>query len=187
MIAAADDPNIKAVVLVMPLLSGRADAANFVSGSLRTAWEERKARCLESNASPKQYIQVWDQSQEQAGGNRNSTLIHGTVPYDLLMGAKKLSDAAGTPWQNKLSLQSLYSISRCEPQDYIPRISPRPLLHIAANEDPLSGPPEAHEKAFATAGEPKEFVLLENHHIANYFENFENNVQAQLKFLKIWL
>lgn len=187
MIAAGDDPNIKAVILVMPLLSGKGDAANFPEGSLEEAWAERKERCLSSNSRLLRYVQVWDNDEAEAAGDRGSTMIHGDVPYKFRAGAKELSEAAGTPWQNRLSLRSLYYISCCEPKDYIHRISPRPLLHLAAAVDPLAGPPEEHKKAFAAAGEPKEFVLLENHHIANYFEGFEDNVAAQIKFLGRYL
>ena len=184
MIAAGDDPNIKAVILVMPLLSGKDDAANFPEGSLESAWVERRERCLSSTPSPLKYIQVWDNDETEAAGHRGPILIHGDVPYKFRAGADKLSDAAGTARQNRLSLRSLYYISCCEPKDYIHRISPRPLLHLAATVDPLAGPPEEHKKAFARAGEPKEFVLLEDNHIANYFEGFEETVAPQIKFLE---
>ena len=184
MIAAGDDPNIKVVVLVMPLLSGRADAANFIPGSLADAWAERKETCLGPSDKPRKYIQVWDNNKAEAEGQRGSTLLHGSIPYAFIEGGKKLSDAAGTPWQNRLSTQSLYYISRCEPEDFLSKISPKPLLHLAASEDPLSGPPELQKQAFENAGEPKEFVLLQNNHIANYFEGFESNVGAQISFLK---
>ena len=184
MIAAGDDPNIKAVILVMPLLSGAADAAKFVVGSLDKAWEERKAVCLRKSTLATQYVQPWDESENEAAADRGSVLLHGPAAYGFSAGARKLSDAAGTPWQNELSLSSLYYISRCEPKDHIHKISPKPLLHLAAIEDPLSGPPEDQREVFEKAGVPKKFVLLENNHIANYFEGFERNVEAQIAFLK---
>ena len=185
MIAAGDDPNVKAVIIVMPFLSGKADAANFVPEALADAWAERKQTCLASTTPSKRYIQVWNNGQDEAKGDRGST--HGTVPYNFVTGAKMLSDAACTPWQNRLSLQSLYNILRCEPKDHLRKISPKPLLHLAALEDPLSGPPEEHKEAFAAAGEPKQFVLLEHNHIANYFEGFESKIEAQIDFLKRYL
>lgn len=187
MIAAGDDPNVKAVILVMPFTSGKADAMNFVPGSLAMAWEARKEKCLSTSKRDDAFIQPWDESEEEANGDRNSILLHGPVPYEFRTGAKELSDEAGTPWQNRLSLRSLYYISRSEPRDHIHKISPKPLLHLAAVEDVLSGPPEAQKEVFARAGEPKEFVLLEHHHIANYFEGFEANIGAQLKFLEKYL
>ena len=187
MIAAGDDPNIKVVILVMPFMSGKADAMNFVPESLEMAWEARKEKCLSTSKQENEYIQPWDESEEEADGDRNSVLLHGPIPFEFRTGAKKLSDEAGTPWQNKLSLQSLYYISRTEPKDHIQKIGPKPLLHLAAVEDVLSGPPEAQREVFARAGEPKEFVILQHHHIANYFKGFEANIGAQLRFLDKYL
>jgi hypothetical protein len=67
-------------------------------------------------------------------------------------------------------------------------MSPRPLLYLAATPDVLTGPIEGHRKVFEKAGELKEFMTLDNHHIANYFgDSFEENVTAQIRFLKRYL
>jgi hypothetical protein len=82
-------------------------------------------------------------------------------------------------------LQSFYHISNVEPSQYVHKISPRALLYLAAVEDALTGPLEHHKKVFEKAGQPKEFVVLRNHHISNYFgESFEENVGLQIDFLK---
>jgi len=85
-------------------------------------------------------------------------------------------------------LQSFYHISKVEPRDHIYKISPRPLLYLAAAVDAISGPIEKQESVFERAGEPKEWVRLEDEHIANYFRvSFEKNVKVQLEFLEKWL
>jgi uncharacterized protein len=183
--SAGDDPHIRAVIAVMPWLSGKADAASFPEGLLNEAWKEHEA-ITRGAANGQKYVKVWDDSEEEAAGeDLGETLIHGGQAFDFLQGAKKLSDAAGTPWQNRLTLHSLYAISRAEPQDHVHKISPKPFLHLAAPVDPLSGPIERQWAAFAKAGQPKEFVELPDHHIANYFgENFEVNVHVQIDFLR---
>lgn len=86
---------------------------------------------------------------------------------------------------NELSLQSFYHISEIDPGNSIERIAPLALLYLAATEDPVTGPIEEHKKVFQRAGEPKEFVTLNDVHIANYFgKSFEANVAAQIDFLK---
>lgn len=185
---AANDPRLSAVLLVMPFTSGKADAAAFPSKTLERAWEERaavaKAR-TDCSTSVIQYEDLWNKSFEEAEGNGPQPFLAGPVPYKFITEARTRSDKAGTPSQNKISLQSFYHISNIEPGDYITEISPRPLLYLAAEVDPLTGPIENHKKIFARAGEPKEFTTLYPDHIATYFgQPFEASVARQIEFLK---
>ncbi|KAL6892008.1 Alpha/Beta hydrolase protein [Trichoderma evansii] len=187
MISAGNDDYVKAVILVMPLTSGARDAAGFPPELIKRSVEERLERTQNPNLG-ETYVQVWDNSLEQASGDRGQVILHSPPAYEFISGGVKRSDAAGTPWENKIALRSLYDIGRVEPQDYIRRISPRPLLYLAAVEDVLTGPLEAHKKVFDQAGEPKRFVTLNNHHVANYFgSSFEKNITAQLQFLEGYL
>jgi fermentation-respiration switch protein FrsA (DUF1100 family) len=184
MIAAGDDPNIKAVVLIMPFVSGSWDAQNFPAELTEKLWEERKEASAAGRAWKPTYVKVWDESLEEAQGPRNDILLHSPAAFEFYAGAKQRSDAAGTPWENRLRLDSLYRIAKVEPRDHIHKIAPRPLLYIAATTDPLSGPYEAQMATFERAGEPKTFVTLEDDHISNYFRNFEANITAQIEFLQ---
>jgi uncharacterized protein len=185
MIAAGDDPHVKAVVLVMPFTSGALDAANYPPGVLRRVWEDRESRIAQRRTEDI-YVQVWDNSAEEAKGDRNQVLLHGDVAYQFINGAEKRSTAAKTPWENKMTLQSFYHIAKVEPQDHIYKISPRPLLYLAATVDAISGPIENQKKVFERAAEPKQFVTLNDHHVANYFgESFNFNINAQIEFLKV--
>ena len=187
MIAGGDDPNVKVVILVMPFFSGAQDTSQFPKGALDRAWQERRERARKgAKGSSTELIQVWDESAEQAEGPRGDILLHGTVPYEFSTGAKKLSDAAGTPWDNRLKLESLYRITKTEPRDHIKKIAPRPLLYLAASEDPLSGPFEASKKVYESAvGDKKTFYRLEGEHIRHYFEEtFERCTDLQIEWLK---
>lgn len=184
MIAAGDDPYIKTVILVMPFFSGALDAQNFPAGTMDRVRAEREKLISDPHVEP-QYVQVWDNSAKEAEGERGQILLHGEVPWGFAHGARQLSDAAKTPWENKLALQSLYDISKIEPQDYIHKISPRPMLYLAATIDPISGPLELQKAAFDKANEPKEFVQLDSDHLANYKPPvFDVNVKAQIDFLR---
>jgi predicted acyl esterase len=182
-IAAGDNPYIKTAILVMPFFSGAFDSTNWPAGIMDRVHTEREHLNKTPDATL-EYLQVWDNSEEEAAGERGNILIHGQVPWEFAHGARQLSDKAGTPWENQLSLQSLYYIAKVEPQDHIHKISPRPMLYLAATVDPISGPLELEKAAFDRAKEPKQFVQLQSHHLANYKSpEFDVNVQVQIEFL----
>jgi alpha-beta hydrolase superfamily lysophospholipase len=186
---AGNDPRLSAVVLVMPFTSGAADAAAFPSGTLDKAWKDRAANATSWTEKERPlstaYVQLWNSSLAAAEGNSQQPFLAGPVPYNFITEARKRSSKVGTPSENLISLQSFYHISNVEPRDYITKISPRPLLYLAAEVDPLTGPIENHKHIFEKAGEPKEFVTLYPNHIATYFgEAFEASVAKQIDFLK---
>jgi hypothetical protein len=185
MISAGDNPFIKAVILVMPFFSGAFDESNYPPGLMDDIRAERKKLCSDPSAQPS-YVPIWDNSEEEAAKEeRGKVVLHGLRPYKFISEAKELSDAAGTPWENRISLQSLYDIVKVEPQDHVYKIAPRALLYLAAAKDEISGPIESHRAVFERAREPKQFVELQDHHIENYeAELFKTNLAAQVEFLK---
>jgi fermentation-respiration switch protein FrsA (DUF1100 family) len=184
MIAAGADPFIKAAILVMPFTSGAQDAVNYPPGRLDWVRADREANHAERGTQTT-FVPVWNDSVEQASGDRDQTVLHGSSTFEFISGAKDRPDTVGTPWENKMSLQSFHHIAKIEPRDRIYKIAPRPLLYLAAMTDVISGPYQVQQEVFARAGEPKEFVTLHDHHVANYFvDNFEKNVSAQIEFLK---
>jgi hypothetical protein len=69
MIAAGDDPYVKAVVLMMPFFLGSLDAANYPDGMEERIRAERK-RLVSDLAVKSEYIQVWDNSAAEAASER---------------------------------------------------------------------------------------------------------------------
>jgi hypothetical protein len=69
-------------------------------------------------------------------------------------------------WRNEITLRSLERLLEYCPLRWIDRISPTPLLLIAAEHDFI--PIEITREAFARAGEPKELVVLPAGHFAPY-------------------
>lgn len=185
MISASNDPNIKAVILVMPFFSGKFDENNYPEGMMERVWAERRQLTANLSAKP-EYVQVWDNSESEAAlSDRGQILLLAPTAYKFIKDAKALSDAAGTPWENKMSLQSFYAISKVEPQDHIRKIKCA-LLYLAAKEDEISGPIELERATFDKArAEQKHFGELEGLHIANYKGRpFDINVKAQIDFLQ---
>jgi len=185
MMAAGDDPRVKVAVLHMPFVSGALDASNFPPGMLDRAWRDREAVVANPNRETA-YVTLWPDSLENARGEKGErTFLTGEDAWNFISGGLKRSGPAGTPWENRITLQSFYHIARVEPRDFIGRIAPRPLLYLAAEVDLISGPLKLHEEVFAKAGANAEFKVLRPHHLATYFgEPFEENVAVQLEFLE---
>ena len=185
MIASGDDPRVKAVVCNMPFTSGALDAAAFPAGILERAWRDREA--VVGSASPAvAYVKPWPLSLANANGDEGErTFLTSEQAWTFFTGSKARSDAAGTPWENNLTLQSFFFIARSEPKDFIGRIAPRHFLYLAAEQDPLTGPLEMHRKLFERAGANAEFAVLKPDHLATYFgDAFEASVAVQIGFLK---
>ncbi|CZR69144.1 uncharacterized protein PAC_19044 [Phialocephala subalpina] len=174
---AGNDPRLSAVILVMPFTSGARDAESYPADK---AWKDRANTAAARIAGQEltiEYVTLWADSKESALGKGPQKFLTGIDAYNFITSARERSNAVGTQSANKLTLQSFYHIANIEPVDYIHKIALRALLYLAASTDAISDPLWIHEKAFALVGEPKEFVVLRSHHLANYFgEYFEENV-----------
>ncbi|KAJ9609342.1 hypothetical protein H2200_005669 [Cladophialophora chaetospira] len=193
-IATADDPRIKAAIFHMPFTYGRLDAKSMPTGYLEEACRERETHATTANHK-RSYIPVWDDTVEQArsseGKDRNGRIpwLHGEGLYGFITGGVDRSRKAGTPWENSLTLQSLYHISRVEPEDWIAKIEePRSFLYIAAATDVLTGELSNHKRVFERSKNPNaRFVQTGESHADNYFGNWESCVQEQVQYLKEFL
>lgn len=201
MIAFADDPRIKTAVFNMPFTSGRLDAASFPLGSLDEALQDRQNHVLLPNHS-RTYIPVWDDTPTQAAASGTAARfppdagdkqgrtpwLHGECMQSFISGGIARSTAAGTPWENKLTLQSLYHIARVEPEDWMAKLAPqqhkRPFLYLAAKTDALTGPAKNHKRVFERAAGPGNFIITGKDHVENYFDNWTESMKIQVEFLR---
>jgi uncharacterized protein len=185
MIAAGDDPRVKAVVLNMPAIAGSFDAAGFAPGLMERAWSAREAAA--QNAHPgSTYLKCWPDSRPNAlGEDGEPSVLGGEAAYEFISGALVRSSAAKTPWENKLSLQSIYHLAAAEPRAHYHKIAPRHVLYMAAEVDPLTAPLHEHRDVFDSGDKHNaQFAIVEPDHLATYFgEPFEASVAVQLKFL----
>ena len=83
----------------------------YPKGSIERAWAERKRRFISKDVV-KEAKYIWDESAEEAEGPRNDILLHGLVPFRFITGARDLCSAVGTPWENRLIVESLYRMSK---------------------------------------------------------------------------
>jgi dienelactone hydrolase len=75
-------------------------------------------------------------------------------------------------WRNEVTLRTVEMLGEYEPRDYVPRISPTPLLMVIAADDHLAVADEAFA-AYNCALEPKRIVVLEGGHFDAYVKDFE--------------
>jgi fermentation-respiration switch protein FrsA (DUF1100 family) len=74
-------------------------------------------------------------------------------------------------WGEEITLRSVEMAREYEPAVYISRVSPTPLLVIAATDDNLTGTDltlEAYERAL----QPKQLLLISGGHFVPYVEEF---------------
>lgn len=137
-------------------------------------------------------------------GNTVATGSHSLVPTfpssveELASGASHavLKDAGALPFNEEMrrrglelsgtcTVQSLMNTVLHEPQAYIHRISPTPMLMIVADND-VTTLTHLQLGAFEKALQPKTLEILKGvGHFGPYFgEVFEQNIGAQIRFLK---
>jgi fermentation-respiration switch protein FrsA (DUF1100 family) len=75
-------------------------------------------------------------------------------------------------WRNEVTLRTVEMLGEYEPRDYVPRISPTPLLMLIAAGDHLAVADEAFA-AYNCALEPKRILVLKGGHFDAYVEDFE--------------
>src|SRR5262245_20887664 len=166
MIAAASEPRVKAIILNMPFQSGAYDAKGFPAGLLENVWQDREKQTRSGDPKPT-YVKLWPDSLANARGEEGErAFLTGEVVWNFISGGVKRSQAAGTPWENKFTLQSFYHLARVEPRLYLPFIAPEKLLYIAAEQDPVTGTLETHRANLATVRPGAEFAVVKPDHLA---------------------
>ena len=76
-------------------------------------------------------------------------------------------------WQTGLDLDDL------RPLDDVGAISPRPILILAGGQDPITGP-DAGQRYYAAAGEPKELWFESDLGHLNFLETYPNEYERRV-------
>jgi uncharacterized protein len=180
MMAAADhNPRIKAAVFQRPIYSGAIGAENFPLQALAQLWPDRESRIADASPEPT-YIKAWPESLENAQGHGDPAVVAGVDAYHLVTGALPSSEAAGTPWENKVTLRSLHYLIRTEAQDYLPRVT-IPALYVLAEDDPFGTPLAWQREAFSRMAANGELLVTPSSE-RTMFEQFGDETDAVIKF-----
>jgi hypothetical protein len=87
-----------------------------------------------------------------------------------------------TTWRNEVTLRSVEMFTEYEPGDYLPRITPTPLMMVVAAQDHLTVA-DISTAAFSRAHEPKELLVLPIGHFDAYVgDAFRESSAAQRDF-----
>ena len=87
------------------------------------------------------------------------------------------SKSRAPAWKNEITLRSVEMVRAYEPGNYIPQISPTPLLMIVALEDHVAFADEALA-AYERALEPKKLVMLKGGHFDAYGKHLRTAAEA---------
>ena len=158
------DSRVKGLLVILPFFSGRLDFKAWPNGHAERLWRERVETASKKGGWKEPiYVPIFPESVDAAKANPKGTVIGRPQAVAFHEGSKSLSDAAATPWDNKITLQSLYHQRRWEPTAFLPQLTV-PLLYITARYDEFT-PHEEHMAAYEKAGGPKELVTFDSQNL----------------------
>jgi len=165
LVVGAIDRRVKAVCSQVPLASGSANLGELVRADLRAGFRamfdaDRAARF--AGEAPGMVPVVAEDPMAPAALPTADSWAWFTET-----GAKRAPS-----WRNEVTLRTVEMLGEYEPQSYIARISPTPLLMLVAREDHLT-PAHLALKAYDQALEPKQLVILPGGHFDAYVDGFE--------------
>ena len=80
------------------------------------------------------------------------------MAYNLITGGVAMSDAAGTPWENKMTLYSAYLVASVEANRDVEKIKV-PTLWVAAADDPFAEPVDELRRSYERIVSNAEFAV----------------------------
>ncbi|KAJ4400871.1 hypothetical protein N0V91_008380 [Didymella pomorum] len=174
--AAALDKRIRAVISQVPFVSGEA-LVPILSPKLDSLYGARQQA---KAGNPPPLLKLFTDKSGTALEEDREALLNDPN----LVGFLKASEEQNLPWSPNITPQTLLNLLAFEPQAFIHRVSPTPLLLVVAGKDYTASTP-SQLKAYASAYEPKELAILHN---AGHFDpyhgpSFEENIKVQLDFL----
>ena len=157
-IAASEDENVKAVIGAFPWFSGKQNIRFFPDGLLEAAKAEDEASRTDPEHELK-YQKIWDDTLQEANGDRGQIFAHGEDPFALLEEARRLANEAGTPWENQTTLKSFWCLANTEPQDHLWKIEV-PMLVVCGPNGVFTYDYEGQKKLLAERSPQAEVVLV---------------------------
>jgi uncharacterized protein len=176
LVVAAQDRRVRAVVTQVPLISGYENARRLVRADhlagLRAAFDADRAGRYAGEPPAMIPVCYTDDPAEPCALPTADT-------HDFFLGPIR---ERATTWRNEVTLRSVEMFTEYEPGDYLPRITPTPLMMVVAAQDHLTVA-DISTAAFSRAHEPKELLVLPTGHFDAYVgEAFRLSSAAQRDF-----
>lgn len=160
LVVAAIDRRVKCVVAQVPLVAGLESARRLIRGDhwpiLRAGFDADRMARYKGEAPAR--IPVTAPEGEPCALPTADT-------YEFFI--DYMQAHPDTAWKNDITMHSVELFTEYEPGIYIPRISPTPLMMVAALGDHLT-PYDMTAAAFEAALEPKKFLALPCMHFQAY-------------------
>lgn len=173
LVVAAIDRRVRCVVSQVPLISGLANARRLIRADhfagLRAAFDADRAARFRGDAPAMIKVAYEDDPAEPCALPTADT-------HDFFLGP--ILDRAKT-WRNEVTLRSVELFTEYEPGDYLPKISPTPLLLVVAAGDHLTVA-DLTTEGYERARQPKKLLVLPGGHFEAYVgEAFQTSSAAQ--------
>lgn len=174
--AVAQDKRAKAAIVQVPFVSGESTAPATLP-LLPMVYADRHA--IKSGGTGATVPVVAANPEDARNGSQ--AVLHGPGVFEFLQEMR----TNGNTWETHITMQSLLNVFIFEPQAFIHRVSPTPLLMVVADSDTVVST-SGQLKAFSLAYEPKRVAVLKNctHFDPYYATKFEENITTQIKFLQ---
>ncbi|MGX1196070.1 alpha/beta hydrolase [Parvibaculum sp. MBR-TMA-1.3b-4.2] len=179
LVVGAIDRRVKCVVSQVPLVAGLESARRLIRGDhwamLRAGFEADRAARMRGEPGARMPV---------AAPEGEPAVLPTPDTYEFFTEFAKSNESK---WENDVTMHSVELFTEYEPGVYVPRISPTPLLLIAATGDHLT-PYDLTAKAYEEALEPKKFLSIPCKHFEAYTgENFKMSAPVQREWFKTHL
>ncbi|HWN28851.1 MAG TPA: alpha/beta hydrolase [Actinomycetospora sp.] len=165
---AAIDSRVKAAVSQVPLVSGYENIRSLVRADLIGGFQDMFDADREARFRGEAPAMVPAVNEDPLGPAAMPT-------PDSYRWFTETHELRAPSWRNEITLRSVEMLREYEPDSYVHRIAPTPLLVLVAENDVLT-PTELALATYQKAREPKKLVMLPGGHFDAYVKGFDQSM-----------
>jgi fermentation-respiration switch protein FrsA (DUF1100 family) len=165
LVLGAIDQRVKAVVAQVPLVSGYENIRSLVRSDLIGGFQDMFDADREARSRGEAPAMVPAVNEDPLGPCAMPT-------PDSYQWFTETHELRAPSWRNEITLRSVEMLREYEPDSYVHRIAPTPLLVLVAEKDVLT-PTELTLATYQKAREPKKLVILPGGHFDAYVKGFD--------------
>ena len=165
LVLGAIDQRVKAVVAQVPLVSGYENIRSLVRSDLIGGFRDMFDADREARFRGEAPAMVPAVNEDPLGPCAMPT-------PDSYQWFTETHELRAPSWRNEITLRSVEMLREYEPDSYVHRVAPTPLLVLVAEKDVLT-PTELTLATYQKAREPKKLVILPGGHFDAYVKGFD--------------